>query len=307
MTKRYLVLGGGGFIGSHVVDRLIEAGNSVTVLSRTTVDSGFQNDQAAYEMGDYSDVGPLAALLEDVDVVVHAASATNPTTGNTDPHGDAALNLLPTIQLLELMKENSRKKLIYLSSGGAVYGNSVEHEISESAPTQPISSYGIVKLAIEHYIQLYGSKFGVPYLILRTSNAYGPRQFRFGVQGIISTLLRNHLNQVTTEIWGDGSVVRDYIYISDLVEFIAAAEAAGLSGIYNVGSGVGHSVREVIDVVEKTVQDRLQLEYRAIRGFDVSRNVLAIEKAKKDANWTPLISLDEGVRQHYNWIKQQLG
>ena len=305
MTKRYLVLGGCGFIGSHVVDRLADLASPVTVLARDLAGRDFKNDRARYVEGDFADSALIADLLAETDVIVHAASATNPTTGNADPYGDAAGNLLPTIALLEAAKQAGGKRLVFFSSGGAVYGNTDVEEISEETAARPIGSYGIVKLAIENYIRLYTAAKGVDGVVLRTANAYGPRQLHFGVQGLISTLLRNHLAGQTTEIWGDGSVVRDYVYISDIVDFFIAGEKAGLNGTYNVGAGAGSSVKDVVAAVERAVGTALALDYKPVRGFDVKRNVLDIAKARRDAKWNPSVSLAEGIQRQFDWMRQQ--
>ena len=297
-----LVLGGCGFIGSHLVDRLLAAGQSLRVLDRGP--ERFRPPLAGidYVFGDFGDNSVLIEALADIDVVLHLVSATLPGTAALDPEGDVARNLMPTIGLLETMRKLRIPKLVYLSSGGTVYG------IPETVPTpedhslRPMNSYGIVKVAIENYIRMYGANEGMATTIIRPSNAFGPRQGHMGIQGVVATFLQRLRLGEPLQVWGDGTVVRDYIYIADLADLVARAVLSPQTGVYNAGSGIGLSIKEVISTLEGITGRTAQVDYRAVRAVDVPRSVLDISRALKDLGWEPRTPFAEGVKLHWGWI-----
>jgi UDP-glucose 4-epimerase len=302
-----LVLGGCGFIGSHLVDRLLAAGQSLRVLDRGP--ERFRPPLAGidYVFGDYGDNSVLIEALADIDVVLHLVSATLPGTAAIDPQGDVARNLMPTIGLLENMRKLRIPRLVYLSSGGTVYG------IPETVPTpedhslRPMNSYGIVKVAIENYIRMYGANEGLATTIIRPSNAFGPRQGHIGIQGVVATFLQRLRLGEPLQVWGDGGVVRDYIYIADLADLVGRAVLSPQTGVYNAGSGMGLSIKEVISTLEGITGRTAQVDYRAVRAVDVPRSVLDISRALKDLGWEPRTPFAEGVKLHWDWISTMDG
>lgn len=294
-----LAVGGGGFIGSHFVNAMLSAGHAVTVMGRGTRDSVSvaTSVRPGFRMvkGMLSDSALLAELLSDCDLVCHFASSTFPGTSNHDPVGDVESNLVGSIKLLQAMRSAHVQRIIYLSSGGTVYGNQSTQPISESALPHPISSYGVVKLAIEHYMLMYQVLYNLRPIILRLSNPYGVGQQHAGVQGLISTLLSNARAGKVTKIWGDGSQVRDYIYIEDVTELLITAAQSELVGIYNVGSGCGHSVQDVVEAVAATIGIEPLIEHVERRLFDVQEIVLDVSKAYRDMSWRPRTDIKAGL------------
>ena len=212
-----LVLGGHGFIGSHVVEALISAGHTLRVFARKPAE--FQYD-AEWFAGDFLDRGKLSEALVDIDAVVHCISTTVPATSSSDPVYDIQSNLIGTVELLRLMQAQDVNRLVYLSSGGTVYGNPLSTPVREDSSLSPISSYGAVKVAVEKFIEIAKVNWNIEPVILRPSNPFGERQGHKGVQGLISTALNNVITSKPTVIYGDGSAVRDYIYVKDVADLV---------------------------------------------------------------------------------------
>ncbi|SFP76553.1 UDP-glucose 4-epimerase [Geopseudomonas sagittaria] len=298
---KVLVIGGYGFIGSHVSEELIRRGHYVRVYARRPP---LFKTSAEWFFGDFHDSAKLAESLVGIDVVVHSLSSTVPATSASDPVSDIQKNLVGTVVLLQLMKEVGVGRLIYLSSGGTVYGNPLVSPVVESHPLNPISSYGAVKVAIEKFIGVSQHSWGVVPIIFRPSNPYGERQGHGGVQGLISTILSNALRAEPTCIYGDGSSVRDYIYVKDLAVLIANSVEVGGEGIYNAGSGRGFSVGEIISVIKKVTGLPVPAKYLPARDFDVKEVVLESGSAMSAFGWRPTTSLEHGVKCHFEWLKR---
>ncbi|HRO25865.1 MAG TPA: NAD-dependent epimerase/dehydratase family protein [Luteimonas sp.] len=294
---RALVVGGNGFIGSTLVLRLLSEGYRVRVLDRGTPRSDVDWGGIEYQRGDLTDPVTLDHAVADTDIVFHLASTTVPGTSNLDPHSDVTSNLLGTLNLLASMRRVGVRRLVFLSSGGTVYGNAVASPVSEDAPLNPISSYGVVKVAIEKYLNMYASLGEISPLIIRPANPYGPRQSVSGQQGAIAVFLGKALRGEPIEIWGDGTVVRDYVYVDDLVDMVAMAVSAGATGTFNAGSGSGYSLRAVCDAIQKVCGAPLRISYREARKFDVRSIVLDITAAGKAFGWSPGTGLEEGLRR----------
>jgi UDP-glucose 4-epimerase len=303
---RALVLGGGGFIGSHLVSALLAQGAQVRVLERpyrTRMPSIPNHPALEWQEGDFGNMQDIHRALEDVDTVFHLVSTTQPQSSNDDPSFDVESNLVATLRLLDQLR-GTKTLLIFASSGGTVYGRPQHTPIPETHPTEPTCSYGIVKLAIEKYLALYHLLHGLDYRVLRVANPYGPGQESNRAQGVVGTFLSRVVHDEPIEVWGDGSVVRDYLYISDTIS--ALLQAAGYQGaerIFNIGSGGGHSVREIIAAVEQVTGKKAQASYTAARKFDVPVSVLDIARAKNELGWQPKISLNEGLRLTHAHIK----
>lgn len=307
MNDRVLVLGGNGFIGSHLVEALVADGKRVRVFGRAGSLHTPPLPNVEYSVGDFSDSTCVAEALVDVDLVVHLISTTVPTTGNLDPIADINGNLIGTVRLLQQMREIGVSRMVYLSSGGTVYGNAKSMPIPENVERNPLSSYGIVKVAIENYIEMFSVMHGLKSLVIRASNPYGPRQGHLGVQGVIPTFFQRISEGDAIQIWGDGSTVRDYLYISDLISFIEQSINKGTTGVYNVGSGQGVSLMHVLKLVEKVSGISADIKYLTPRGFDVERVVLDISKARNEVGWTPLVSLRNGCERYWKWANGELG
>ncbi|WP_323754012.1 NAD-dependent epimerase/dehydratase family protein [Marinobacter sp.] len=302
---RALVIGGCGFIGSHVVDRLLSQGVRVRVYDRSVERFRAMPTAVDYRQGDFDDIATLAEALVDIDVVFHMLSTSVPATSNLDPVGDIEGNLIGTVRLLEVMRSAGVRRMVYLSSGGTVYGPPKTDPVSEDHPEQPISSYGIVKTAIEKYILMEQHLHGLKPVILRASNPYGPRQGHGGVQGVIGTYLWRVAGGEDIQVWGDGSVVRDFIHVGDLAELCAQCAEANFTGIYNAGSGTGTSINEIIGAVRVATGRKIRPIYKPGRGFDVPRVVLDISAIQAQLQWHPKVTLNAGIKGTWDWILKQ--
>lgn len=304
---KVLVIGGCGFIGSHVVDTLLAKGEEVRVLDRRAEQFRPPLPGVEYVMCDLADTAQIYEALAGVDAVVHLASTTVPATSNLDPVADIQGNLIAMVRLLEVMRQAGVGKMVYLSSGGTVYGVPQSDPVREDHPLNPISSYGIVKVAIENYLFMEHKLHGLDYVALRASNPYGPRQGHTGIQGLIGTHLWRLARKEQIEVWGDGSVVRDFIHVRDLAELCHRALVSGASGNFNAGSGEGASVAEVVQKICTTVGGDIAPIYKPGRNFDVPRVVLDVSKAKRELGWQKTIDLDQGIAETWAWVQEQVG
>lgn len=302
---RCVVLGGCGFIGSHVVDRLLTEGHSVRVVARHPEPARGVLPLVDYRWGDCADPGVVSEALEGCDAVIHAFSATTPGSANLDPKADVQKNLLPLLTLLDLMVEKRVRRLVYLSSGGTVYGVPEVIPTPESHPLRPIGSYAIMKVAMESYIGMAARNRGVRPVILRPANAYGERQGLNGAEGAVSALMRCALRKERFDIWGDGSVVRDYLHVADLARVCAQAAENQVTGTFNIGSGVGTSLLDLVDLVAQVTGRRMDVGFGEARSVDVPVNVLDIQAARAALDWEPTISLREGLQRIWAWQQGQ--
>jgi UDP-glucose 4-epimerase len=195
--------------------------------------------------------------------------------------------------------------MVFISSGGTVYGIPQRIPVPEDHPTDPIVSYGIAKLAIEKYLHLHWALHGLEYSVLRVANPYGERQRADNAQGAVAVFLKNALAGQTVEIWGDGSVTRDYVYIEDVVDaFVKAMQYDGEPRVFNVGSGQGRSLNEVLTTIEELLGSPVERRYLPVRKFDVPVNVLDITRAREFLTWQPRVSFHEGLRRTLEWMRQ---
>lgn len=304
---KVLVLGGNGFIGSHLVDGLVNQGIHTRVFGRTHL-GGTSNLQKSPLLelveGDFIHEGDLRGAIEGCDICYHLISTTLPKSSNDDPGFDVRTNIAGTLRLLDYAVENRLKKIIFLSSGGTVYGPPKESPINESHPTDPICSYGITKLAIEKYLELYRVLHGLNYTILRLSNPYGERQRILATQGAVAVFLNKAINNEPIEIWGDGSVVRDYIHISDVISaLLVAKNYEGDQRVFNIGAGEGRSLNDLIETIEQVIGHTVARNYKPARTFDVPVSVLSIAKARQLLGWSPSTSFEEGISRTADWIR----
>ena len=286
-----LVTGGAGFLGSHLCDALLAQGHRVRIIERFEAATGniaHILDRVELVPGDYANQTLMDEALAGMDAVFHLACSTHPKTSNDDPVFDVTTNLVPSLKLLDLSRKRGIKKVVYFSSGGTVYGQPQSVPIAESHPTAPICSYGIHKLAIEKYLELYRQISGLEYGVIRPANPFGERQRLDHTQGAVAVFIGRILRGEPIEIWGDGSVVRDYVYVLDVVD--AAVRLLGHSGpvrTFNVGAGHGLSVLEVIDAISRAVGKKADIHFKPARKLDVPVNVLDISAAREHLGWSP--------------------
>jgi UDP-glucose 4-epimerase len=302
-----LVLGGAGFLGTHIVGALLERGRVVRILDRSQ--SGPVHgwaDRAEYQRGDFDNSTQLAEAMRGCRVVVHLVGTTLPKTSNEDVVYDLESNLITSVRFLELAWRHGVKKVVFASSGGTVYGVPTILPIPESHGTRPLCSYGVHKLAIEHYLHLYRHLYGLDYSVLRVSNLFGERQRGLG-QGAVAVFLQSALRNEEVVIWGDGSVIRDYVYAGDVADaFCRAIDFAGEPRTFNIGSGQGVTLNELLKVMERVLSRPIARRYVAGRSFDVPANVLDITLAGSHLGWRPTHSLEQGILKTVEWIRADM-
>jgi UDP-glucose 4-epimerase len=308
--KYSLVLGGEGFIGSHLVNSLVQKGCKVKSFDRfhseAIQEKMIESKSFQSISGDFQLAKDLMPALEGCDVCYHLISTTTPLSSNLDPLFDIESNIKGTVQLLKLAMQAGVKKVVFISSGGTVYGVPQCTPILESHPTNPVCSYGITKLAIEKYLHLYASLHGLQYSILRVANPYGEGQKAVKGQGAIAAFLSKALRNEQIEVWGDGSVVRDYLHVDDVVSaLLMAAEYAGDERVFNIGSGAGQSLNVILNSIEDMLGRPVRRSYLQARNFDVPSNVLCIDKAKQHLDWSPKVSFPEGLRRASVWLEKE--
>jgi UDP-glucose 4-epimerase len=301
------ILGASGFIGKNLASRLILDGNQVTSFVRNkqtvpTIDIGHQVEF------DFRDLSSFSSMLSGFEVVIHLVSSSNPASSRLDARSEIQDNLLGTLDLLKTLKQSPETRLIFASSGGAVYGNPKSSPIVESHSTDPVSPYGVSKLAIEKFLHIARLEGGLDYRILRLSNPYGPAQLNTKGQGLIPTVIEAALRGQSLPVWGDGSNTRDYIYIDDVVEaFVKAIDYKGDIRIFNVGSGVGASVLEIVAAVTNLTGKDLDMDFLPARESDPPSNVLDVTLAKSELGWGTRTTLREGLGKSIAWNMDRLG
>ena len=297
-----LVLGGNGFIGSAIVRHLVKDNVPVRVMDRSCPNSrslGEVIDNIEYVEKDFFNERALADALTGAKNIFHCITSTYPGEANDNPIFDVETNIIGTIKLLENLKPYYNSiRLFFLSSGGAIYGNPIGLPISELHPTEPISSYGISKLTIERYLYMHKVLFGLNYVSFRISNPYGETQDPRAGFGMVTTVLYKTMVGDTIEVWGDGNNVRDYVYIDDAVGAIVRAKDIDTKeNIYNIGSGSGTSINELLEIVKNVTGKNPIVKYTPRRAFDVEKNYLDIERAKSEFNWKPEFDMSSGIEK----------
>jgi len=295
--KKILLLGGTGFVGSRLCDRLVETGSRVIVWGHNF--PPIRDPAVEYVTGSLDNVNLLGSLLPECSHVFHLASATTPGSSRLEPGIEVVNNTLPMVRLLAVMQEFPDIHLIFASSGGAIYGSPSKGMVQEQDPLEPISYYGAGKVAAEAFLNAYHKQTGNGVTILRPSNLYGPGQRPKAHFGIIPTLFDCVMTGKTFEIWGDGEVIRDYLFIEDFVELcrrtISRASDHRVLSVFNAGSGKGYSINQLCDSVRKITDQTLKTAYRPSRGIDVSRIVLDSCAAQRAFDWEASTSLEDGL------------
>ncbi len=299
---KILVIGGCGFIGSHVVDALLRGGHSVRVFDHSREKFRLSLPGVEYLQGDFTDRVAIEQAVLGMDAVYHLVSTTFPLTASQDPQRDVRENLIGTLQLVEIMLQAGVRRLLFLSSGGTVYGIPEVTPIVEKHPLRPISSYGITKVAIEHNLEMFRRTCGLSPIIIRASNPFGPRQGHTGVQGVVATFLNQIANGATIEIWGDGSVIRDYIHVHDLAELCVTSGTSDREGAYNAGSNTGTSLVELLSAMEQVTGRDVIKVFKPARATDVPVSVLDCSAAERDFGWKASQDLHEGLAQTWKWV-----
>jgi UDP-glucose 4-epimerase len=298
----HLILGGSGFIGRHVAARLVRRGETVIIGDRTPIpppSSPFPPNQLSFVQLDLTGAD-WDALVASCDVVHHYAWSTIPQTANENPIADLETNVRSTLALLAALGRRGGKRLIFISSGGTVYGKPKQVPVPEDHPLNPITAYGVSKLAVEKYLGFYRESYGLDCRIARVSNPFGAGQDPRRNLGAVTSFLGQALNGEKLMVWGDGEIIRDYIHISDATNGLIAVATASLDHfteipVFNIGSGKGISLNQIIGAIESKLGQSLDVEYVARRAFDVSVNVLDVTRAEEILGWRTRLSFEEGL------------
>lgn len=304
-----LVTGGAGFIGSHIVDELIVNGHNVIVLDN--FDSGnecnLHQDAVVYRLDLRDDITDVFQK-ESIDAVCHVAAKTNMRESISDPRTDAAINIVGLLNLYETCIKSDVKTLVFSSTGGALYGDVKQIPTPEFAAAQPISPYGISKMAGERYGYFYSNTHGMSVTILRYSNVYGPRlERKTNVGAAVLKFMRCIKEGKEFEVWGDGEQTRDFVFVSDIARAnrIALEKANGYQ-IYNTGSGVETSINVLIKNIEEIVGKTAKKKYLPALSGEVRRSALDVSKVKEELGWNPSIPIDEGLTFFYRYLAENV-
>jgi len=298
-----LVLGGAGFIGRSVVRALRAEHDSVRVLDRHgPLDGGREAGVERWHVGELEDAGALRELLAGCDAVVHLAAGAVPARSEGAWMSDAASQVLPAIALLEAMHASGVRRLVFLSSGGSVYGRTTREPVREDHAAEPVSAYGLSKLLVEQCIGLQRRLRRVDPVVLRVGNAYGEGQDGARGQGVVASFVADALAGRPLRVMGDGSTVRDYVHVDDVAAAVLAAlRYRGAQDTFNVGSGVGRSIDEVVAALERALGTRLAVRRLEARPFDVGYNVLDCGRARRELGWRARVAFDDGLAATIAW------
>ncbi|WP_102346671.1 NAD-dependent epimerase/dehydratase family protein [Bacillus sp. Marseille-P3661] len=300
---KIIVTGGAGFIGSHIAERLVEQGHSVVIIDnlKTGTKENLGSHMKLYQEDIRSSNIESIFKYERPDAIIHHAAQLSVSLSHLDPFYDFDVNTQGTVNLLKCCAKHDVKSFIFASSA-AVYGNPTILPIPEDHLLSPCSFYGLSKRCAEDYIILFSKNYNFNYTIFRYGNVYGPRQSSKGESGVINIFTERILTKQPLIIHGDGLQTRDFIYVSDVVEANIKALTSEVNGIFNIGSGTGVSINEMIALLKQTAGNLVTTEFSVERAGDIKHSLLNINKAKTLLNWTPQTALEHGIKQTFQSI-----
>lgn len=303
--SKILVTGGAGFIGSTLVDKLINEGNEVTVID--DLSSGKKNyiNSAAklYKVDICSAKIARIFKKEKFDFVYHLAAQIDVRKSVTNPVFDNKINVIGGLNIIENSYRNNVKKIIMASTGGAIYGEAEEIPTTENYPTFPLSPYGIHKLTLEKYLNYYYHVYGLNFTVLRFANVYGPRQFKGGEAGVIAIFVENGVNGKESLQFGDGLQTRDFVYVDDVVRGLYSAMAIDCPGEINISSGIESTLLDVRNSIGKALGEEIKIKEMPGKLGEQRRSCLSYQRAKDVLNWEPQINLEEGIKRTVAWTR----
>jgi len=307
---RILVTGGAGFIGSHTVDALVAAGaGEVAVLDDLSAGKRHQvNARATLYQTDLRDVAAVTSVVEKVkpELIFHLAAQMDVRRSVADPAFDAQVNLVGFLNLIESARKHGLKRVVFSSTGGAIYGEQDNFPCDEDHPKRPVSPYGVAKLATEAYLFFYKVEYGIDYLALRFGNVYGPRQDPHGEAGVVAIFCGRILDGQAVTIYGDGTQTRDYVYVGDVVRAVTAAGSSRASGIaLNIGTGIETDVNDLYSTLASIADFPTKAEHAAARPGEQKRSVISPARAAKELGWRPEKKLADGLEATYKFFKDQ--
>ncbi len=306
-----LVTGGAGFIGSHVVEELVDRGHDVVVLDNFSVGREENlrevRDDIEIVRADVTDPRAVERTFREYrpEAVIHLAAQVNVRYSMESPFVDARINALGTLNLVSLAAEHDVERFVYASSGGAVYGEPEYLPVDEKHPTRPISNYGVSKLAGEYYVRVYAERDGFEYVILRYANVYGPRQDPRGEAGVIPIFLLRAARGEPLTIFGDGEQTRDFVFVEDVARVTAEAVERG-DGVYNIGTGRETSVNDIVNAVKAVTGVDVKVVYEDPRPGEVRRIYLDPSRAREELGFEPRVDLEEGIERTWEWIRRKV-
>ena len=304
---KVLVTGGAGFIGSHVADALVAHDHEVHVLD--DLSSGKRDNVPAAATFHQMDVrdSEIRRLFDEerFDVLVHHAAQMDVRRSVADPSFDADVNLIGFLNLMENAREHGIRKVVFASTGGAIYGEPEYAPQDENHPLRPLSPYGITKLCTEKYLYFYEQEYGMPWVALRYGNVYGPRQNPHGEAGVIAIFIGRLLANEQAVIFGDGEQPRDYVYVGDVVRANLAALGLEGSGVFNVGTAVETSVNQLFRLLRDQVRPEMPEKHEPARPGEQRRSILDYSRTRSVLGWTPEVSLEDGLMATVEWFKEQ--
>jgi UDP-glucose 4-epimerase len=303
---RILVTGGAGFIGSHLVDRLIEEGHQVAIVDDLSTGKK-KNLNAKAEFYKLDIISPKVERVfqkERPEAVFHFAAQMDVRRSVKDPIFDGQVNILGTVNLLEQAVKVGTKRMIFASSGGAIYGEQEQFPATEAHPTHPVSPYGISKLAAEHYLYYYGKTYGLQWTSLRFGNVFGPRQDPFGEAGVVAIFTLKLLQNEQPVINGTGKQTRDYIAVDDVVEANMAVLNSAVNDTFNVGTGRETSVNQLFRLLAEAVGSPIKERYGPERRGEQLRSCLDATKLTKALDWEPRLSLADGLKRTVEYFRE---
>ena len=304
---RILVTGGAGFIGSNVADRLLQLGHEVAIFD--DLSTGFRefvNPRAKFHEGDLADAAAIDRCIADFrpEIVDHHAAQIDVRKSVSDPVRDARVNILGSIALMQSCTRHGVRKVVYASTGGALYGEGRELPATEDHPVNPESPYGASKHTVEHYLYLWKLLHGLDYTVLRYPNVFGPRQNPHGEAGVNAIFIGLMLEGRRPRIFGDGNAVRDYLFVSDVVEGNVLALEQGSGEKLNLGTGVGTSVNDIVRELQAILGFTEGAIYDPARPGEVQRIYLDASRAKRVLGWEPKVTFTEGLRRTVEWTRR---
>lgn len=301
---RALVTGGAGFIGVHLAHALVGSHFDVTIFDRTPAQIGALADcPVRVVTEDLANRHAVQEALRGVDVVYHLAWSGIPSSSNLSIRANTGNNLLSTLDLLDECRNAAVKRVVFMSSGGAIYGQAQQLPIPEHHPTAPISAYGAAKLSVEAYLHVYGHLYDLNYISLRPSVPFGEWQNSGRGQGAVNVFLRNVYCGRPIVVWGNGDIVRDFFYVGDLARAcLLAANTDVAAGVYNIGGGVPITLRELIEMIRYVTGRAVPVIHAPARGFDPPSIVLDISKARCMLGWTPRVPIVDAIARTWSWI-----